>query len=303
MDLDVIVMGAINMDMYVNVEDFPEYGANIQAKSLEQKVGGKGSNQAVAVAKQGVKQLLIGGLGKDEFGDQILEELEKQGVKTDSVIRKDDVQTGIAVAVVDKTGENTFMVILGANNALKKNEIQEVMEPLNGKIFLLNLETSQESVLAALQEAKRKEMYIILDPAPEGSYFEEAINYADLVTPNRQETEKITGIEVKGVEDAKKAAKWIANKGVKDIVVKLGSEGNLLYESKKDKFTFIKATKVKAVNTVGAGDTFAGVLAARLAKKVDLISAVEFASKAAAIKVSRAGGQASIPTEEEVENF
>ena len=213
------------------------------------------------------------------------------------------MQTGIAVAVVDKTGENTFMVILGANNALKKNEIQEVMEPLNGKIFLLNLETSQESVLAALQEAKRKEMYIILDPAPEGSYFEEAINYADLVTPNRQETEKITGIEVKGVEDAKKAAKWIANKGVKDIVVKLGSEGNLLYESKKDKFTFIKATKVKAVNTVGAGDTFAGVLAARLAKKVDLISAVEFASKAAAIKVSRAGGQASIPTEEEVENF
>ena len=124
-----------------------------------------------------------------------------------------------------------------------------------------------------------------------------------MVTPNRQETEKITGIEVKGVEDAKKAAKWIANKGVKDIVVKLGSEGNLLYESKKDKFTFIKATKVKAVNTVGAGDTFAGVLAARLAKKVDLISAVEFASKAAAIKVSRAGGQASIPTEEEVENF
>lgn len=303
MDLDVIVMGAINMDMYVNVEDFPSYGANIQAKSLEQKVGGKGANQAVAVAKQGVKQALIGGLGKDEFGQQIADELEKQGVKTNLIIKKNDTQTGIAVAVVDKTGENTFMVILGANNALNKNEIQNVMQPLAGKIFLLNLETSQESVLAALQEAKKKKMYVVLDPAPEGSYFDEALSFADLVTPNRQETERITGIQVKTVDDAKKAAKWIANKGVSDVIVKLGSEGNVLYESKQDKFTFIAATKVKTVNTVGAGDTFAGVLAAQLSQNVDLVSATKFASKAAAIKVSRAGGQASIPTKEEVENF
>lgn len=304
MDLDVVVMGAINMDMYVHVEDFPKYGENIQAKELDQQVGGKGSNQAVTVAKQGVNQALIGTVGNDDFGKQILNSLSQQGVKTDHIINKEDTQTGIAVAVVDHTGENTFMVILGANMALKAEEVEQAMEPLEGKIFLLNLETSQESVLAALKTAKKKDMYVVLDPAPEGSYFEEALQYADLVTPNQQETEKITGMTVNTVEDAKKAAQWIAGQGVSDVIVKLGSEGSVLYESKKDRFTIIEATKVKAINTVGAGDIFAGVLASRLAKDPDdLVAAAKLASKASALKVSRSGGQDGIPTKEELEQL
>ncbi|MDN6733110.1 MAG: ribokinase, partial [Tetragenococcus koreensis] len=297
MDLDVIVMGAINMDMYVHVDDFPKYGENIQAKELDQKVGGKGSNQAVTVAKQGVNQALIGTVGNDDFGKQILGSLSQQGVKTDYIVNKDDTQTGIAVAVVDHTGENTFMVILGANMALKAEEVEQAMEPLEGKIFLLNLETSQESVLAALKMAKKKKMYVVLDPAPEGSYFEEALQYADLVTPNQQETERITGMSVNTVDDAKKAAKWIADQGVSDVIVKLGSEGSVLYESQKDHFTIIEATRVKAINTVGAGDIFAGVLASKLAKEPDdLVAAAKLASKASALKVSRPGGQDGIPT-------
>lgn len=302
MDLDVVVMGAINMDMYVHVKDFPKYGENIQAKELDQKVGGKGSNQAVTVAKQGVKQALIGTVGNDDFGKQILDSLSQQGVKTDYIVNKDDTQTGIAVAVVDHTGENTFMVILGANMALKAEEVEQAMEPLEGKIFLLNLETSQESVLAALKIAKKKNMYVVLDPAPEGSYFEETLQYADLVTPNQQETEKITGMTVNTVEDAKKAAQWIAEQGVSDVIVKLGSQGSVLYESKKERFTIIEATKVKAINTVGAGDIFAGVLASRLAQDPDdLVAAAKLASKASALKVSRPGGQDGIPTKEELE--
>ncbi|WJS82722.1 ribokinase [Tetragenococcus halophilus] len=304
MDLDVVVMGAINMDMYVHVKDFPKYGENIQAKELDQQVGGKGSNQAVTVAKQGVNQALIGTVGNDDFGKQILNSLSQQGVKTDHIINKEDTQTGIAVAVVDHTGENTFMVILGANMALKAEEVEQAMEPLEGKIFLLNLETSQESVLAALKTAKKKDMYVVLDPAPEGSYFEEALQYADLVTPNQQETERITGMTVDTVEDAKKAAQWIADQGVSDVIVKLGSEGSVLYESKKDRFTIIEATKVKAINTVGAGDIFAGVLASRLAKDPDdLVAAAKLASKASALKVSRSGGQDGIPTKEELEQL
>ncbi|GEQ49139.1 ribokinase [Tetragenococcus koreensis] len=304
MDLDVIVMGAINMDMYVHVDDFPKYGENIQAKELDQKVGGKGSNQAVTVAKQGVNQALIGTVGNDDFGKQILDSLSQQGVKTDYIVNKDDTQTGIAVAVVDHTGENTFMVILGANMALKAEEVEQAMEPLEGKIFLLNLETSQESVLAALKMAKKKKMYVVLDPAPEGSYFEEALQYADLVTPNQQETERITGMSVNTVDDAKKAAKWIADQGVSDVIVKLGSEGSVLYESQKDHFTIIEATRVKAINTVGAGDIFAGVLASKLAKEPDdLVAAAKLASKASALKVSRPGGQDGIPTKEELDQL
>lgn len=304
MDLDVIVMGAINMDMYVHVDDFPKYGENIQAKELDQKVGGKGSNQAVTVAKQGINQALIGTVGNDDFGKQILDSLSQQGVKTDYIVNKDDTQTGIAVAVVDHTGENTFMVILGANMALKAEEVEQAMEPLEGKIFLLNLETSQESVLAALKMAKKKKMYVVLDPAPEGSYFEEALQYADLVTPNQQETERITGMSVNTVDDAKKAAKWIADQGVSDVIVKLGSEGSVLYESQKDHFTIIEATRVKAINTVGAGDIFAGVLASKLAKEPDdLVAAAKLASKASALKVSRPGGQDGIPTKEELDQL
>lgn len=304
MDLDVIVMGAINMDMYVHVDDFPKYGENIQAKELDQKVGGKGSNQAVTVAKQGINQALIGTVGNDDFGKQILGSLSQQGVKTDYIVNKDDTQTGIAVAVVDHTGENTFMVILGANMALKAEEVEQAMEPLEGKIFLLNLETSQESVLAALKMAKKKKMYVVLDPAPEGSYFEEALQYADLVTPNQQETERITGMSVNTVDDAKKAAKWIADQGVSDVIVKLGSEGSVLYESQKDHFTIIEATRVKAINTVGAGDIFAGVLASKLAKEPDdLVAAAKLASKASALKVSRPGGQDGIPTKEELDQL
>ncbi|AYW44732.1 ribokinase [Tetragenococcus koreensis] len=304
MDLDVIVMGAINMDMYVHVDDFPKYGENIQAKELDQKVGGKGSNQAVTVAKQGVNQALIGTVGNDDFGKQILDSLSQQGVKADYIVNKDDTQTGIAVAVVDHTGENTFMVILGANMALKAEEVEQAMEPLEGKIFLLNLETSQESVLAALKMAKKKKMYVVLDPAPEGSYFEEALQYADLVTPNQQETERIAGMSVNTVDDAKKAAKWIADQGVSDVIVKLGSEGSVLYESQKDHFTIIEATRVKAINTVGAGDIFAGVLASKLAKEPDdLVAAAKLASKASALKVSRPGGQDGIPTKEELDQL
>ncbi|MDN6409343.1 MAG: ribokinase [Tetragenococcus halophilus] len=304
MDLDVIVMGAIDMDMYVHVDEFPKYGENIQAKGLDQKVGGKGANQAVAVAKQGVKQALIGSVGNDDLGKQILDTLDQQGVKTGSIVNKNDVQTGIAIAVVDHTGENTFMVILGANMALKAEEAEQAMEPIEAKIFLLNLETSQESVLAALKAAKKKKMYVVLDPAPEGSYFEEALQYADLVTPNQQETERITGMSVNTVDDAKKAAKWIAAQGVPDVIVKLGSNGSVLYESKKDRYTIIEATKVKTVNTVGAGDVFAGVLASKLVKKPDdLVGAAKLASKAAALKVSRPGGPDDTPTKEELDQM
>ncbi|MFC0291118.1 ribokinase [Bombilactobacillus bombi] len=303
-NLDVIVMGAINMDILVHVDQYPKYGANVPAKNLEINVGGKGSNQAVAVAKQHVNQTLIGSIGNDDFGKQILSSLENSGVKTDHLIIKDDVQTGTAVAAVDNTGENTFMVVLGANNSITSSDIDAAMKNLNAKVFLVNLETSQESVLAALKIAKSKDMYIVLDPAPENSYFEESLKYADVVTPNKQETERITGVKVETIADGKKAAKIIANKGVKNVIVKLGESGNVLYESEKDLFTIIKATRVKAVNTVGAGDTFAGVLSAHLAKNPNnLVEAIEIASKAAAIKVSRSGGHEAIPTLEEINQF
>lgn len=304
MNFDVIVMGSINMDMLVFVNNFPKFGENVVANGMEVLAGGKGSNQAVAVAKQDVKHAFLGAVGTDDFGNQMLEILDNKGVETKYIIRKENVPTGTAVGIVDQSGENTFMGILGANMAITEKDIQTSFAPLESKILLLQMETSKESVMTALKIAKEKGMYVILDPAPEGCFFEEALGYADLVTPNKQETEKITGIKIVNLEDAKKAARIIADTGVTNVIVKLGGEGSVLFESEKDAFTVIEAKKVTAINTVGAGDTFAGVLAAVLSKdKQDLVRAIKIATQASALKVSRPGGQDAIPTKEELSNY
>ncbi|GAA3019407.1 ribokinase [Tetragenococcus solitarius] len=301
MGLDVVVMGSINMDMLVHVDDFPKYSENVVAKKLEVLAGGKGSNQAVTISKQDVKHAFLGAVGADDFGKQIIDMLNEKGVETKAIIRKTDAPTGTAVGIVDKVGENTFMGVLGANMALTAAEIEKAFENLEAKVFLLQLETSQESVIAALKCAKEKGMYIILDPAPEGCYFEESLSYTDLVTPNKQEAERITGIAIENVEDAKKAAKIIADTGVANVIVKLGGQGSVLFESAKDKCTFIEAKKVTAVNTVGAGDTFAGVLASELSRDRDnLVNAIQTATQASALKVARHGGHEAIPTRKEI---
>lgn len=304
MKFDVIVMGGINVDLLVHVQQYPPYGTNVPAQSLEINVGGKGANQAVAVVKQHVCTTLIGSIGADQWGQQALDSLTQNNILPDQVVIKSTAATGTAVAVVDQTGENTLMVVLGANLALTRDDILTVMQDLEANIFLTNLETSRESVLTALQLAHKKGMYIIVDPAPASSYFPEVLQYADLVTPNKEETQQITGIPVENFAEAQKAAYLITQKGVPKAIVKLGSLGSVLYEASTQHFTIIPATPVQAVNTVGAGDTFAGVLAANLVQDPDnLVSAIKTASKAAALKVARSGGQAAIPTQEEIAQF
>lgn len=304
MKYDVVVMGSINMDILVFVNDFPNFSENVVAKGMVTQAGGKGANQAVAVAKQGVTYAFLGAIGNDDFGTQMKRILSDKGVDISHLIIKKDVPTGAAVGIVDHTGENTFLGSLAANMAITSVEIKNSFESIEGNIFLLQMETSKESILTALEAAKNKNMYIILDPAPEGCFFEEALGYADLVTPNSHETEKITGIKVESIEDAKKAAKIIADKGVPNVIVKMGSKGSLLFESKKDHYTFVEAKKVKTIDTVGAGDTFAGVLASVLSENPESLHyAMKVATQASALKVSREGGQDAIPTRKELMQF
>lgn len=299
---NVIVMGSINMDMFVYINDFPKLGDNVVAKSSEIHMGGKGSNQAICVARQGIKHAFIGAVGNDTSGTQMLDLLEHYGVDTKHIIKKNDAQTGTCVALIDNNGNNTPIGILGANMALTAEEIENVFKDLEGGSLLLQMETSKDSILAALKAAKQKEMYIILDPAPEGLFFKEALEYADLVTPNKNETETIVGFEIKNLDDAVNAAKKITTFGVKNVIVKLGGKGSVVYESEKDKFTYIEALKVNPINTIGAGDTFAGVLASILSeKKMGLIDAVRVATKASALKICRAGGPDAIPLREELD--
>lgn len=298
MSYDVVVLGSINLDVKSLVTNFPEYGHTASAKSIEMLPGGKGSNQAVAVSKLGGKIAFVGAVGEDGAGQQMLQNLESYGVETNFIKRSSTEGTGTFVIILDETGENTMVGTLGANNTLTKEDVDQAMDQVNAPVLLLQMETSKESITAALEKAKEKGMYIILDPAPADGYFEEALPYADCVTPNQQETEKITGIKVESVEDAIEAAKIITKKGAKSVVIKMGADGNLVYQNGETEF--IKSHKVTAVDTVGAGDTFAGGLAVHYAKNNDLVEAVKYANEAAAIKVSRMGGQDAIPTVNEL---
>lgn len=298
MNYDIVVLGSINLDIITKVDKYPDSGDTIIAKGMEMFPGGKGANQAIAVTKQGDSMIFLGAVGKDDFGKQILTNLDRFGVNTESVLKLENSQTGTCTIVLDAHGENTMMGSLGANLDITKEHMQSAFADIEAKIFLLQMETTKESIIESVKIANEKGMYIILDPAPAEGYFEEILPEIDLIIPNQQETERITGIKVSNLDDAKSAAKKIHQAGVKEVIIKMGGDG-CFYYSNEESF-FIEALPVKALNTVGAGDTFAGALASGILKFDTKKEAIEYANKAAGIKVSRAGGQEEIPTSDEL---
>lgn len=301
MNYDVALLGSINLDVKSFVKSFPNYGDTSTAKHIELVPGGKGANQATAVAKLGGQVAFVGAVGNDSAGKQMIDNLNSYHVTTDYIKKDNELGTGTFVIIVDDDGENTMVGTLGANSSLTKNDVQLALSKIDAPVFLLQMETSRESIIESLKIAKEKNMYVILDPAPVDGYFEEALAYANCVTPNQQETKHITGIEINSIDDAKKAAKIIANKGVESVIIKMGKDGNLVLHN--NEFTYIESHKVNAVDTVGAGDTFAGAFASHFSKNQNLIDAVKYGNAAAALKVSKLGGQEAIPDNTEVEKL
>lgn len=298
---DIVVLGSINMDIMVTVSRFPQYGETVFARTIQMTPGGKGANQATAVARQGKKQLFLGAVGADSSGRQLLQELRANGIDTSHVLIDGDHGTGTFVPIVDDDGENTMVGTLGANATISADYIDETLGAVEADVLLLQMETSRESILAAMRKAKEKGMYVVLDPAPADGFFPEALELADLVTPNQQETERITGLSVINQETALEAARRLERLGVPNSVIKMGVHGNLIYQS--GRVDIVPAHKVKVVNTVGAGDTFVAALVSNYVETKDLVRAVECGNTAAAIKISRGTGQASIPTAEEIAAF
>lgn len=298
---DIVVLGSINMDIVAKCYSFPKSGDNVFCKSIKMMAGGKGNNQAVSSAKYGKKVCFIGCIGQDSQGEQLRSNLIKQGISDKFLIVNRDYETGSCVALVEPTGDNTLLVNKGANFAFGAKEIQDIMQNIKAKILLIQMETSPESVISAMKIAKEKGIYVILDPAPADGINSEAFPYADLIVPNSNETQHITGIEVYDAESALVAARKIHQLGVPKVIVKMGAKGCLVYQNGQP--TFIPSLIVKAVDTVGAGDCFAGALANALIDDPDLLKAVKFANIIAGIKVSRFGGHNAIPSKEEADEY
>ncbi|MBL0848244.1 ribokinase [Mammaliicoccus fleurettii] len=301
MGKEIITMGSINQDIFVNTNVYPKHGETVWVQSVNNQPGGKGANQAIALSKIGNQVKFIGAVGQDSQGKNMVENLKNYDVNTKYISVKDDLNTGTFIVILDENGENTMLGTLGANNHLSEDDIQRAFENTDADYFLLQLETNKKAIQKALEIANQKNIKIVLDPAPADGYHEEFLEFAHIVTPNQQEAELISGVKVKDKESAEVAAKVIKSKGANIVIVKLGEQGSLLYMNNES--IFVPSYKVKAVNTVGAGDVFAAAMTVFLNDSEDIYSAVKFASAASAIKVSKAETQEAIPTYSEIVDF
>lgn len=301
MSKEIITMGSINQDIFVNADQYPKLGDTVWVKSVNNQPGGKGANQAISLSKIGNEVRFIGAVGQDNQGQNMLDNLKKYGVNTEYISIKDDINTGTFIVILDGNGENTMLGTLGANNYLTELEIKNAFENTDAQYFLLQLETNKDAIEKSIEIAKQKDIKIILDPAPADGYDEKFLKHAFIVTPNQQEAEVISGVEVNDRESAEKAAKIIKAKGAENVIVKMGDKGSLILAN--DKTTFVPAYQVDAVNTVGAGDVFAAAITVYLNNSLNIEEAVKFASAASAIKVSKEETQEAIPSYSEIIEF
>ena len=298
---NICVIGSLNMDLVVNVDTMPKPGQTIIGSNFKEVPGGKGANQAVAMTRLNGNVSMIGKVGEDGFGKTLINSLKNDKVDT-TYIQTAKGATGVALITVDKNAQNSIVVSPGANFEVKEDDIDNNIEAIkNSDIVVLQLETPLNTIKYALNKAKELNKYTILNPAPAVKLDDEIIKNVDLLTPNETELEIISGVSIETEEDIQKAAQIMIEKGVKELIVTLGSKGSLYIN--KEKSMFKKAYKVEAVDTTAAGDSYTGALAVALSQDKNIEDAMDFASKVGALSVLKEGAQSSLPTLEDVKNF
>jgi ribokinase len=296
MGFDVVVIGSVNNDITVMTPRLPRSGETVTGTSHFFGPGGKGANQAVAVARLGGDVGLVAVVGADELGEAMRAGLGEEGVDTSAVGVDDEASTGIAVITVDADAENTIVVSPGANHRLTPDVIAgNVAAISSARVVVAQLEVPVESVLAA---ARACTGIFCLNPAPAQALPAELLERVDVLIPNRSELSMLAGRdEFVSNDEVPAAARAIRPSGT--TVVTLGSDGAMLVSL--ESVEQYEAFSVKAVDPTGAGDAFCGALAYSLSCGHDIEKAVAFSSAAGALAVTRAGAQAGMPTLSEVE--
>ena len=296
----ILVIGSLNMDLAVEVDHIPEVGETILSSSFGAAPGGKGANQACAVGRLVGGCAFIGAVGNDGYGKILQESLQNFRVDTKGLITKPEKATGMAVVMVNKEGNNSIVVVPGANGALTPQDIERHQNLVEeSELLVMQLEIPLETVLYAAKLAKSLGKTVILDPAPVPENFpEELYQYIDILKPNETELARLTGISAKGTGYVQ-GAEALRRKGVKNVLVTLGEKGAYL-DSEKEGRAEIPPFPVKAVDTTAAGDAFTAAVAARLAEGNSFWEAAGFAARVSSIVVKRKGAQSSIPSMEEV---
>ena len=293
-----MVVGSINMDLVASAEHIPSIGETITGTGFQFHFGGKGANQAVAVAKLGYPVRMIGKVGNDPFGAQLCSQLEKSKVDTSGVAVSPG-SSGIALIVVSDRGENTIVVIPGANAAVTPEFLEQKRDIIcSAGLVLTQLEIPLETVEYLATICEREKIPLMLDPAPARSLSRSLLESIAWFTPNETEAAHYVGDGA----DAEESAKRLLEKGLRGVVLKRGGEGSYVAVAGGDA-RWVKPFKVDAIDTVAAGDCFNGAFAVALLEGNDPWAAARFANAAAAICVTRKGAAASMPMRAEVDEF
>tara|TARA_R110002095_G_scaffold57178_1_gene48955 strand:+ start:11120 stop:12052 length:933 start_codon:yes stop_codon:yes gene_type:complete len=298
----IAVLGSINMDLMIRSAKLPLPGETVIADSKVENPGGKGANQAVAVARMGADVTMVGCVGDDSFADQLLANLKAEGVDISHVSRQEQTTSGVAVVMVEASGENAILVVPGANSLVGNAALEQARRVIcESDVLLMQLEVPVETVIAAAAIAREAGVPVILDPAPAPASVPAELLNVDLICPNQSEAAALLGKPVDSMEAAVALIQELTTLGPRQAMITMAEQGAVVFDG--ETVETVPPFEINAVDSTAAGDAFAAGLAVRLAEQATLIDAVKFASAAGALAASGAGAQTAMPTREQIETL
>lgn len=300
--MSVLVVGSFVTDLMALCERAPEAGETVHGLSFNSFLGGKGANQAVACKRMGADVTMVGCVGNDIFGEDFVLFFQAEGFDTSYIKKSHEMKTGCSLVTLETSGQNRICMVSGANTDYSAEELRNVERLVaSADVVVTQCEMRSEIVdeLAALCAKYGKKF--VLNPAPARTFSDETLKSVYLITPNETELGIIVGKTLENDEDFVSAGKELLAKGVKNVIVTLGSRGSLLVNS--DVVKLVPSFKVKAVDTVGAGDSFTGSLSAFIDEGIDIIRAMTMSSAVGALSVQKRGAIPSMPQRSDVELF
>lgn len=287
------VVGSINMDMILTADRIPDVGENLQGNSYSYANGGKGANQATALARLGAEVRMIGKVGNDVNGKKLIENLEANNIDASGVSEEGSV-TGLAAILIDKDGRNRIIVYEGANSEI---DAQEAINSINDdtQLLLIQFETSEDVVTAVVNHAISRNITTVIDCGPAKNFCLEKMQGATIISPNESETKALTGILPDNEETILEASEILKTRSnAKFVVLKLGERGCSVFDG--EKLTILPPYKTEVVDTTAAGDCFTAAMALEYVRTGDIYKACDIGNKAGAVAVSRMGAADSMPT-------
>ena len=293
----ILVVGSSNIDLVASVDRLPSRGETVLGYRFAQSFGGKGANQAVAAARAGAEVAFLSKLGADANGRLIEQHLAAQGLSRPILLRDAEFPTGVAMILVDHSGENQIAVVPGSNGRLTPADLRQHRELIAGaRVLLLQMEIPRETVFEALRLGRECGLTTILNPAPAAPLPSDLLRLIDILTPNETEAQALTGSA-----DPAEAARILTDRGVGTVVVTCGANGAFLATG--NDVTHIPGFLVETIDSTGAGDAFNGALACAVAEGVPIKSAIVRANAAGALATTGRGAQESMPTKDDIEQL